>query len=387
MPAIDPDRLLGFTRTLVRARSVHEPAAGGTEQPAAAAVVEQMRRFGWTPAVEEVAPGRPNVIAVLEGHGPGRTLLLEGHTDVVTPGDVSAWSHDPFGAEVVDGRLYGRGAADMKGGVAAMLFAADALCREGFCGRLVVAALADEEGMMLGVRDFVRRGHARGVNAALICEPEGGEVCVAQKGALRLRVEARGRMAHGAMPQHGANPIPPLASFLLRLGDVQHTLQSRHGEHRYLGWDYLTPTVFRAGEEAQLNVIPDRAWAGIDVRTTPATDHARLVQDLRRALPDQMTLSVIDDRPSTETREDDPLVRAALDAHRVVLGRDAPLGGVPGATDGTILFQEARTPLVTCGPGGKWIAHQVDEYVAVDDLLAYGEIFAETARRYLASTA
>ncbi|MFZ0216055.1 MAG: M20 family metallopeptidase [Candidatus Dormiibacterota bacterium] len=385
MPGVDGDALLAFTRALLRARSVHDPERGSTEQPASDLVAQQMRRFGWQPIVEEAAPGRPNVIAILEGRGAGPTLLFEGHTDVVTEGDPGAWKHDPFGGDVDAGRLYGRGAADMKGGVAAMLFAADALHREGFAGRLVVAALADEEGMMLGVRDFVRRGRAAGIDAALICEPEGGEVCVAQKGALRLQIEASGRMAHGAMPQHGHNPIPPLAEYLLRVQNVQRGVQVRNGEHRYLGWDYLTPTVLDAGRPAQLNVIPDRAWAGIDVRTTPATDHAALLAELRAQLLPELSLSVIDDRPPTETREEEPLVQAALAAHRLILGHDAALGGVPGATDGTILFAEAGIPLVTCGPGGKWIAHQVDEYVEVADLLAYGEIFAETARRYFAA--
>lgn len=383
MPGTDDDALLDFTRRLVRARSVNEPGSGGAERGAAEVVAEQMRAFGWDPLVEEAAPGRPNVIATLEGGRPGPSLLFEGHTDVVTEGDPGAWSHDPYGAEVVDGRLYGRGAADMKGGVAAMLFAARRLAREGFGGRLMVAALADEEGLMLGVKDFCRRGHATGLDAALICEPEGGEVCVAQKGALRLRVEVPGRMAHGAMPERGMNPIPPLAAFLETVGEIQRTLHRERGEHRYLGRDYLTPTWVSAGNEHQLNVIPGAAVAGIDVRTTPGADHAALVARLRAALPEGARLEVVEERPATETPENHPLVRAALGAHEKVLGRPAALGGVPGATDGTILVRDAGVPVVTCGPGGKWIAHQRDEYVEVAVLLAYARIFEETARRYL----
>lgn len=383
MPGTDDDALLDFTRRLVRARSVNEPGSGGAERGAAEVVAEQMRAFGWDPLVEEAAPGRPNVIATLEGGRPGPSLLFEGHTDVVTEGDPGAWSHDPYGAEVVDGRLYGRGAADMKGGVAAMLFAARRLAREGFGGRLMVAALADEEGLMLGVKDFCRRGHATALDAALICEPEGGEVCVAQKGALRLRVEVPGRMAHGAMPERGMNPIPPLAAFLETVGEIQRTLHRERGEHRYLGRDYLTPTWVSAGNEHQLNVIPGAAVAGIDVRTTPGADHAALVARLRAALPEGARLEVVEERPATEIPENHPLVRAALGAHEKVLGRPAALGGVPGATDGTILVRDAGVPVVTCGPGGKWIAHQRDEYVEVAVLLAYARIFEETARRYL----
>ena len=166
-----------------------------------------MRAFGWSPRVDVVADGRPNVIATIEGDSPGPTLLFEGHTDVVTEGDESTWSVDPFGAELRDGRIYGRGSADMKSGVAAMLFAADAVARAGsFPGRIVVAALVDEEGMMTGVRDFVARGHAAGVDGAICCEPEGGEICNSAKGALRLRIDLTGKMAHGAMPFEGRNP-------------------------------------------------------------------------------------------------------------------------------------------------------------------------------------
>jgi succinyl-diaminopimelate desuccinylase len=177
MSGIDYQALIRFAQALVRVPSVNLLSHGLGEGPVAALVAAQMRSFGWSPRLEEAAPERPNVIALVEGGLPGPTLMFEGHTDVVTEGDSSAWSYDPFGGEVVDGRLYGRGAADMKGGLAAMLFAAAALAAEGpFPGRLLLAALADEEGMMLGVKDFVARGHAAGVAAAIVCEPEGGEV-------------------------------------------------------------------------------------------------------------------------------------------------------------------------------------------------------------------
>lgn len=387
MPSIDRDALINFTRRLLRERSVNRPEEGCSELSAARVVADQMRHFGWDPLVEDAAPGRPNVIARLQGSAPGPTLILEGHVDVVTEGDPGAWTHPPFAAEIEAGRLYGRGAADMKAGVAAMLFAADALARGDFPGTVIVAALVDEEGMMIGVRDFVRRGHATGVDAALICEPEGGEVCVAQKGAIRLRVDAEGRMAHGAMPHHGDNPIPRLARFLDACGRVQDDLQRENGEDTYLGWDYVTPTFAEAGSAAQLNVIPGAARAGVDIRTTPATDHARLLERLRRELPPGVTLTVLDDRPATRTPDDHPLVDAVRQAHRRHHGELPRLGGVPGATDGTILFAEAGVPVVTYGPGGKWIAHQVDEYVELDELWAYSRVYLDAARRFLAGGA
>jgi len=383
-PTVDAEGLVAFTRALVRVPSVHRPEDGQTEAAAAALVAERMRALGWSPVVQEAAPGRPNVIATVEGGLPGPTLLLEGHTDVVTEGDPADWSHDPFGGDVVNGRLYGRGAADMKAGVAAMLYAAAALAGAGpFPGRLRIAALADEEGLMLGAKDFVRRGHAAGAAAAIVCEPEGGEVCVAQKGAIRAVVEARGRMAHGAMPHQGVNPIPPLAELVGRCRELEAALQAQAAEHPLLGLPYVTPTVLAAGSAEQLNVIPGHARLGLDVRTVPAIDHTDLLAQLRALCSEGMRLAVVDDRPATETPSDHPVVRAVVEAHELVYGATPPLGGVPGATDGTILWRDARVPIVTYGPGGKWIAHQVDEYVELDDVVRSAEVYVEAARRFL----
>ena len=153
---VDDEGVVALTRELVRARSVHDPARGAGEAAAAAVVEQQMRDWGWPVTVVEVAPGRPNVVAVVEGGGgPGPTLMFEGHTDVVTEGDLASWSVDPFGAELRDGRIWGRGSADMKSGVAAMLHAVRALQLTGpFPGRVVVAVLVDEEGLMLGAKHF-----------------------------------------------------------------------------------------------------------------------------------------------------------------------------------------------------------------------------------------
>src|SRR5258708_34593475 len=113
---IDREALVAFTQELVRIPSVHDPARGRNEEAAALLVAERMRSFGWEPELVDVAPGRPNVIATIDGGQPGPTLLFEGHTDVVTEGDIGTWTVDPFGADIVDGRLYGRGSADMTAG-------------------------------------------------------------------------------------------------------------------------------------------------------------------------------------------------------------------------------------------------------------------------------
>ena len=390
MGSIDAAALVELTQALVRIPSVYDPDRGLCEQPAADLVAAQMRTFGWEPEIDVVAPGRPNVIAVVDGGGGrGPTLMFEGHTDVVTEGD--GWTVDPFGAAIVDGKLFGRGSADMKGGVAAMLCATDALVRRGpFPGRIVLAALVDEEGMMAGAKDLVARGRTDGVDAVICCEPEGGEICHVAKGALRLRLDFTGKMAHGAMPFQGRNPNRAVGATIGALADLEAAVQARHGEHPHLGHVWITPTVLRAGDAVQMNVMPAGASMWVDVRTTPSVDHPALIAEVTDVvaaaahdLGIATSVDVIDDRPSVATAEDDPLVRAVWDAHAAVGSGEPRLGGVPGATDGTVITSRTGMPSVVYGPGGKWIAHQADEFVAVDELVNHAEVYVEAADRFL----
>jgi succinyl-diaminopimelate desuccinylase len=152
----------------------------------------------------------------------------------------------------------------------------------------------------------------------------------------------------------------------------------------------VTPTVVQAGDPLQINVIPGTSWVGVDVRTIPGVGHGGLVESLRRDAARigaetgvELALTVIDDRPSTETREDAPVVRAVAAAHHAATSEQPVYGGVPGATDGTILWRELGIDIAVYGPGDKWIAHQVDEYVEVAEIEQYAEIYADAARRFL----
>jgi succinyl-diaminopimelate desuccinylase len=393
---LDEDGVLELASALVRIRTVADPSAPVVEAPAAALVADLMRSFGWLVSVTDVAPGRPNVVAIVNGTetGPGtrRTLMFEGHSDVVTEGDPADWTFDPFGGDVVDGRLRGRGSADMKGGVAAMIYAARAVQLSGFAGRIVVAVLADEEGLMLGAKAFAASGLAAEIDGVIVCEPEAGEICPTSKGALRVGIELTGKMAHGAMPQMGLNPIPALAQLLLGLAELEEQLQRRYPAHPDLGQFYLTPTVLAAGTPAQLNVISATATLYLDIRTIPGIDHRGLV-DVLGMLSEQVAagagvtaaVTVLDDRPPVDLRRDAPVVVALAAAHEQVTGAPAVYGGVPGTTDGTILTRDAGLETVVYGPGGKWIAHQADEFVEVADLLQSARVLAVAASRFLAT--
>ncbi|TDC00346.1 M20 family peptidase [Nonomuraea longispora] len=385
---VDAGGVVEFTQALVRIPSTNDPARGRDERPAAELVAAKMREWGWEPVVYEAAPGRPNVVAVVEGGGgDGPTLMFEGHTDVVTEGDLSTWTVDPFGGEIRDGRLWGRGSADMKSGLAATLYATRALQLAGpFPGRIKVCALADEEGLMIGAHHFVSEGLAADVDGAIVAEPEAGEICAVAKGALRLRVDLTGKMAHGAMPQHGRNPIQAVAELLAGLRALQDELQTLHPAHEHLGEVYVTPTVLRAGSEEQVNVIPAVASVFIDVRTIPGVEH-KVIAERVAALAgrDGITaeVSTLVDRPPVDVPVADPVVAALAAAHRTVTGREPVYGGVPGSTDGTVLTHWGGIPSVVYGPGGKWIAHQADEFVEVAEIVQCAKVFAEAARRFL----
>ena len=396
---LDTPGMIGFLTRLVQTPSVYLPGvAGANEEAAARLVFDQLQAWGLAPRWELVAPGRPNVICDLVGAmGAGPLLLFEGHTDVVTPGDRAMWEHDPFGAELVGGRMYGRGTADMKAGVAAMLFAVRAIQLAGspFRGCIRLLVPVDEEGLMLGIKHMVAAGHAAGAAGAIICEPEEREVCLASKGALRLRLLSYGRIAHGAMPEEGVNALAGMVRLLARLLALETALQQTHGVHALLGKPYLSPTIMRAplsGDTSQLNCLPDQCDAFLDIRTIPAIQHADLIARIRAEMQElcatfpayRFDLEVIDDRPAVEIAPEHPLVAALVAGHAAVYGEQPAWGGVPGSTDGTILARDAGVPVVVYGPGHKRIPHQPNEFVELDEVVRAAEVYIRTALLFLA---
>ncbi len=389
---IDREELVRLTQELVRIPSVYRPEEPeGNENSAARFVADYLQNAGFETRTEEAAPGRPNVWAVWEGDRPGRTLLFEAHTDVVTEGSAQEWDHPPFGAERDGGRIYGRGVCDTKGNLAAAVVAVRAIRDSGvaFPGTLVLCHPVDEEGMMVGIKAFIENGHAGGVDAAVICEPEENQLCTRQKGALRVEVTVRGRMAHGAMPLSGVNPVTRAARFVVAVEELEREEIGRHGEDPFLGFPSLTPTILMGPDygEPQINVIPASAYVALDIRTVPAQSHEALVERLEDILsrlgsedPNfDATLEVIEERPPTETPKDEPLVGAMARASTYLTGEEPRYNGVPGATDGTFLHAWAGIPIVTTGAGNREILHHADEWVDEEELLATCKLYAATA--------
>ena len=409
--AINPDELIELTADLVRINSVWDPVAGTSEQPAADYVFKWAQQQGFEVRLEEVAAARPNVIITWSAGAGNRTLMFEGHTDVVTPGDESVWQYDPFGAEIVGRRMYGRGTNDTKGNLAAMLIAMAALKRSGIrlSGTIIGGVLCDEEDQMLGVRDFIERGHADTITGAVICEPQDGLICTTQKGALRAQFTITGRMSHGAMPLSGLNTAPAVANLINALHDLEYNAVKHQGRDEHLGWPSFTPTVIQAPAAGapQLNVMPGEARILVDIRTIPGQSHPDIISELNAlalAVEQQVQqnyseydillelernhnlhieVKILTDRPCTLTDRADPVVLASDWATRQLTGKDPTYAGVPGATDGTFLWALKNIPIVTMGAGDRQVPHQVDEWVDLDQLVETAKIYALTAVKYL----
>jgi len=408
---IDADELIQLAADLVKINSVWDSTAGTSERLAAEYVLNWAKQQGFDVQMEEIAPGRPNVV-IRWTAGPGkRELMLEGHTDVVTPGDAAIWNYDPFGAQVVGRRMYGRGTNDTKGNLAAMLIAMAALKRSKvmFSGTIIGGVLCDEENQMLGVRDFIDRGHADSITGAIICEPQDGMICTIQKGALRARCTLTGQMSHGAMPLSGLNTAPAVARLIDGLHELELEAVNNLGRDKHLGWPSFTPTVIQVPSTGtpQLNVMPHEAVMLVDIRTIPGQSHTDIMNKLAslarqieaqvkddyigydrllgvdRAIDLHIQVEILTNRPCTLTDSTDPVVQASDWATRQVLNKEPVYGGVPGATDGTFLWALKNIPIVTMGAGDRQVPHQVDEWVDLDQLVDTAKIYALAALHYL----
>ena len=408
---IDPDELIKLTAELVRINSVWDPVTGTSEEAVAQKVAEWAQSQGFDIQIDQVAPGRPNIVIRTKAASQKRMLMFEGHTDVVTPGDISAWQYDPFGAEIVGRRMYGRGTNDTKGNLAAMLIAMKALKASGIKlhGSVIGAVLCDEEDRMLGVRDFIKRGHADRITAAVICEPQNGMICTSQKGAIRASYLITGRMSHGAMPLTGLNCAPAIARLIDGLHRLEKEAATTTGQDEHLGWPSFTPTVIQAptGGAPQLNVMPREARVLVDIRTTPGQSHKKIIKELKELAQNieqnteehyreldglfnlerdrslAVEVDILTDRPCTLTDPAEAIVQAADWATRSITAKKPVYAGVPGATDGTFLWAIKNIPIVTMGAGDRQVPHQIDEWIDLDQLIEIAGIYALTALHYL----
>lgn len=396
---IDDDELISWVQALTRIPSVWRPQTGVGEEAAARWIEARCAEMGLETHFEMVEPGRPNVIALLysdySGPKPLPTLMFEGHTDVVTEGDAALWTDPPFSATIREGRIYGRGANDMKAGLVCALIATKAIAQSGVTlkGNILIGAICDEEGRMIGIKHFVERGWADHVTAAIICEPEENHLCLTQKGVMWLRTVIEGVMCHGAMPLAGVNTAYPMARFLNMVHSLEERQIARYGRHDDLGQPSITPTILRSPGtgEPQNNVMPGSTEAVLDFRLLPDQKPAELVAQIETMLAAatavddrlQYKLETFEVRPPTQTDRAEPVVTTLASAYHDLTGAEPHYGGVPGSTDGTILNIRKGIPIVTCGPGDIHMPHQVDEWVSLDEIKLAARMYVLAALRFL----
>lgn len=404
LESLKTDEMIEFIQKLVRINSVYDPEVeNANEEEVAKFIYDFLKKEGFEVYLDEVIPGRPNVIAIYNGNEEGKTLLFEGHTDVVSAGDIAKWQYDPFGAEIVNvngkDRMYGRGTNDTKGNVGAMIYAAKAIKDSGISlkGRIKLCIPVDEEGLMIGIKDFIKKGWADDVDAGIICEPEEKNLCLVQKGALRLGITINGKMSHGAMPLAGNNPVWGVGRVVTELRKLENAEKDRLGKHEYLGWPSITPTTIQTPIKgvAQINVVPTDAYITLDIRTVPGQDHEALINQIQGILDRLMEqydsgddrfdaiLEIIDNRPVVECDIDEPIVKALSKAYMDIMGSEPIYNGVPGATDGTFLTAWKNIPVVVTGAGDREIPHQVNEWCEVDDLIETAKMYTLAALNFL----
>ena len=375
------DSTIALLEDLVAIDSVNPSLVSGAagEAEIARRIAAECTAAGLTVTMNEVAPGRPNVVATFDGPVPGPALMFCGHVDTV---GVAGMEH-PFRPVQRDGRLYGRGAQDMKGGVAAMLGAARQIIEQGVCGRgrLIVAAVVDEEHASIGAEALAESWRA---DAAVVTEPTDLDIAVAHKGFEWIRVETHGRAAHGSRPRDGRDAILRMGRVLSRLEALDRRLQSQR-PHSLLGTGSLHASIIDGGRE--LSSYPERCSLQIERRTLPGDPAGAGLQEvrgildrLRRADSDFTgDASLVFSRAAYELEASHPLPE--------MLGRAAQSAGCRPRRVGMSFWSDAAilsaagVPTVLFGPGGAGL-HSPEEYVRIEDVRVCRDALVALARAF-----
>lgn len=373
------DRAAAILHDLVRTRS-RNPIDG--EEAVAAYVGGFLSGLGLEVTLPEVFPNRPNVLGVLRGAGGGPSLAFNTHMDTVPEGN--GWEHEPFGGEIANGRLYGRGAVDAKGPLAAFLAAIEALVRSGtrLKGDLLMTAVADEETCSMGARRLVP---TLKVDYAIVGEPTRLGVGIAHRGSLRPVIVVTGRTAHSSRPGEGVNAAYQAVPVLLALEAYAESLGERPS-HRLCGTPSAAVTLLSAGVKE--NVIPGRCEIVLDRRMIPGeteeTSLAEIQAVLAKVRAENPGLKVEIERtmPTTgspsELEESHPLVGIVLRVAEQASGQPARVHGMTGACDMTH-FRAAGIPCLVLGPGEESQAHQPDESMDLTQLHQCAHAYALAA--------
>ena len=359
-------------------------ARQGREEGFAQALADWLADRGIASRIVKGDAGRANLVAGVDSGRPGPHLVFCAHSDTVPLGDRD-WCRPPFGGEVADGRIHGRGSADMKGGLAALVASfLDLSLHADWAGRLTLAVAYGEETGSEGAKLMAGDGSLDPFDAMIIAEPTSNRAVRTHKGALWFSVTATGRTGHGSMPQMGVNAL----EMVIRLHDRLNRLAVLDAADPLLGRPTICLTRLHGG--TQVNVIPDRAVAEFDLRTLPGQDHEVILAEIRAAAREieadyaggGIAVELLNSLPALDTPARSAVVLAALQGRRELGLPESEAGGASYFTDGSVLQALGRDILIL-GPGDPAEAHQTDESLDLGDFLASRTIYTGIARRLL----
>lgn len=381
---IEKEETVSLLQNMIRFNTVNEP---GNEKPLAEFISEIFNSLEIENCVDDLGNNRANVIAKIRGRGESSSLLLNGHLDTVPIGDVN-WDYGAFSGEILNERIYGRGSADMKGGLAAMIIAFNAAKKAGLDlkGDLVFSATAGEEVDSIGAIKFVEDGNLDDLGAIIIGEPTSNEIKVAEKGALWIEITNYGKTAHGAFPEEGVNAIVHMNHLLNKISNYK-LIDTKN--------DLLTPPTLNISTikgGIKTNVVPDKCSMTLDIRTAPGMDHKKIIEDFKEMIDElsfeldefRADVKIINNRPAVETNLENEFVKLAYKTNIDILGNDKSPGGVNFYTDASI-FLPAREdiPCVIYGPGDSEMAHQPNEFITIESLMDAVKFYCGIIENYL----
>ena len=376
---IKQDKLLNLLQELIRINSTNPSLSpeGKGEHEIAHYLREYLARLGLETHIQNVGKNRANIIGVYKGSGGGKSVLLCGHIDTVS---INRMEIDPFEPEFVDGKVYGRGALDMKSGVAALILAVQSIVEAGkkLKGDVYLVLVADEEYASIGMESVLEKYSADG---AILCEPTNQEIVIAHKGFSWIKVEIFGCSAHGSRPDKGIDAIVKSGKVLKEIENLGNNVLIQK-KHPLLGFPSIHASSINGGIE--LSTYPDYCKIELERRNLPGEEPADVANEIDRILSDikskdaqfKADYEIFFSRPAFEISKEEPIVQSIVRAHSAA-GMGMPkFKGLGGWMESALLF-EAGIPPVIFGPSGSG-AHAAVEYVNFDSVVSTTEVLIKT---------
>lgn len=372
---------------LLLQKLIQIPSTDDNEEQVALLIRDTLAKYDISSKIIKHAPNRCNLIAEIGNPDSTTVLGLTGHLDVVLPGNLQDWQYPPFAAEIHDGRLYGRGAADMKSGVVAMVYAFIGLAAESanLNGRVRLILTFGEETGGQGAHQLMKLHYADDLSGLIVGEPTNAQIVYAHKGSFNYTVTAKGKQVHSSTPELGVNAINGLVDF----ANVEAHLFDDAPADEALGKLAHAITLFHGGE--QINNIPSDAYLRGNIRPIPTFNNQAVTDRLTAAISNinanskaNLTLTIDDSFLPVKTSQEAVLVKAAQTAVANILHQSTELTIFAGATDASeFVLAPNKFETILLGPGPFEIAHQVDEYVELAQFEAMIAVYQQIAHQFL----